>query len=352
MPVDGAQEARPLVVADIGGTTLRIARWDPHTGNLSGVRRRPVSGITARPGLDARELQAGVVDQLSSELSDHLDAEASDAGIPAVGLSFAGPVTSDGLVTAAPTIWGEGGEPLPLGAVLGERLGRPVLVANDITAAVWRYAESEPEPFCLITVSSGIGNKVFRNGEVLVHPAGYGGELGHWRSDPSPGAARCDCGGRGHLGALASGRGMLSAARRAAGGDPAGFAGSLLAVHAKGRAHGITNEALAAAIRGGDPFATAVLRGGLRHLSSAIAAMFTTIGIVRYIVIGGFALAIGERYIELLGDELSQQGCFGMDPDGMRNMVRLGMTDDDHSLIGIGRMLTSGAFSGICPSTR
>jgi glucokinase len=327
-----------VVVTDVGGTTLRIGRFAAD-GAVHDVRRIPVDGLDRHPHAPAEALQERVLDQLAASLADYLRSPAG-LGAGAVGLAFAGPVAGDGSVTAAPTIWGPGGRPLPVGRILERRLGLPVLIVNDITAAAWRYAATETVPFCVITVSSGIGNKVFRDGEVLLDAAGHGGELGHWRVDPAPDAPRCDCGGRGHLGAIASGRGMLAAARRAAAADPAGFAGSVLAEPAGGVPEAISNAALVAAIRAGDGFAGTVLRRGLRVLAVAVTCLFSAIGVRRYIIIGGFALAVGDRFARGLTAELVELGCFGLRPDEIAGMVRMGAGDDDHSLIGVGRLLS------------
>jgi len=331
--VDGA-----YVVADIGGTTLRIGRMTHAAATVSDVLRMGTDGLGRHPRAPAARLQRRVLDQLTTQLGAYLRSPAG-AGVRAVGLSFAGPMTADGVAIAAPTIWGEGAMPLYVGDVLERSLGLPVLVANDITAAAWRYAATETEPFCLFTVSSGIGSKVFRHGEVLIDDAGYGGELGHWQVDPNPGAPRCDCGGRGHLGAIASGRGVLAAARRTATARPADFARSALAASAHGTPHGITNEALAAAVRSGDVFVTEVLRTALAPLAMAVGCVFAAIGIRRHLFIGGFAMAIGAPFIEILGEILVRHGCFGLSSQQARAMLALGAPDDDHSLVGIGRML-------------
>ncbi|MFI1682909.1 ROK family protein [Streptomyces sp. NPDC020607] len=329
-----------FTVLDVGGTTLRIGSYAPATGHLSRVRRVPVEGKALHPDASVPELQERVVEQIVREVDRH---GAGTGGAPhAVGIAFAGPVTAEGLVVAAPTVWGLRGAPLPLGALLGERIGVPVAVVNDLTAAAWRYAATEPEPFCLLTISSGIGNKVFRGGDVLVDPAGHGGELGHWVCDPSPDAPLCDCGGRGHLGAVASGRGVLAAARRAAVADPAEFAASrLAALCGGGHPDAIGNPALAKAIAEGDPFATGVLRGTLVPLAQAVSAVFTSIGVCRFILMGGFALAVGERYRALLVEELVRQGCFGLAADRVDALISLGAPDDDHGLLGAGRLLTT-----------
>ncbi|MGY1578922.1 ROK family protein [Streptomyces sp. MN13] len=324
-----------FTVLDVGGTTLRTGSYDPATASVTRVRRVPVEGMARHPRDPVAGLQHRVVDQIVHEVGRHTAGTAPRA----VGVAFAGPISAGGLVLAAPTVWGRRGDPLPLGQLLTERIGVPVVVVNDLTAAAWRYAATETEPFCLITVSSGIGNKVFRGGEVLLDADGHGGELGHWVSDPSPGAPLCDCGGRGHLGAIASGRGVLATVRRAAEADPAGFARSRLAARCAGRASRVDNPAIAAAVREGDAFTTQVVRGTVTHLAQAIGAVFTSIGVCRYVVMGGFALAVGERYRDLLVGELVRLGCFGLDADAVDAMVSLGEPDDDHGLIGVGRLL-------------
>lgn len=327
------------VVADLGGTTLRTARFSPATGELSATDRIGVDGLARAPRASVEVLQQRVVGQLTGALARFLDScgrtrrHGRRSGVR-------GPGHLRRRRDGRPDRLGEGGAPLRLGAVLEGKLGLPVLIANDMSAAAYRYADGPGrEDFCLITVSSGIGNKVFRGGEILIDRDGHGGELGHWRVDFAPDAPLCDCGGRGHLGAVASGRGMRAAARRAAEKSPDAYRSSVLARLAGPDPEDISNENLAAAIRQGDPFAADVLAGGLRPLASAIGSVFASIGIRRYIIIGGFALAVGEPYLEALRDEVAAVGCFGLSAREAREMITLGRPDDDHGLIGMGRML-------------
>jgi predicted NBD/HSP70 family sugar kinase len=334
---------RAFVVMDVGGTTVRTGRYvvepgRPGGGRLTAVRRVPTAGIARHRGAEVAALQELVVEQVVGEADRALRQGSGEA----LAVAFAGPVNAVGEVLAAPTIWGGGGQRLPLAGLLRDRLGVPVLVVNDLTAAVWRYVDGPDEPpFCLITVSSGIGNKVYWHGRVLLDDEGYGGELGHWRCDPDPAAPVCDCGGRGHLGAIASGRGMLAATRAAGRADPAGYAQSILAA-ASPDPDRLQTEAIAAAVRAGDPFATRVLRAALRHLSTAITAVYTAIGVRRFVIIGGFATAVGEAYPRLLTSCLVEAGCFSLDPSQIASMVRLGYADDDHGLVGAGRLLAAG----------
>jgi C7-cyclitol 7-kinase len=329
------------VIADVGGTSLRIGRMASGDRHASDGVRVATEGLGLYPRQDAAGLQRRVMDQLAERIGCYIAALEGPAP-NAVGLSFAGPLAGDGAALAAPTIWGAAGGAAPrlrVGAELERRLGIEVVAVNDMTAAAWRYAEAETEPFSLYTISSGVGNKVFYDGKVLLGPGAHGGELGHWMVDPSPDAPPCDCGGRGHLGGIASGRGVLAAARRAAVADPARFAASSLAATFDGRPERITNEELAKAVRANDAFATDVVRRALRPLASAVSMLFTAIGVRRHLFIGGFALAVGPRFTELLGDELTRLGCFGLSDRQVRAMLGLGFDDDDHSLIGMGRLL-------------
>jgi predicted NBD/HSP70 family sugar kinase len=276
------------------------------------------------------------VDQIVDEVSRYESATRSPIR-DVVGIAFAGPIAAGGVVTAAPTIWGRTGAPLALTSVLEQRLSRPVLVVNDLTAAAWRYVDRIADPFCLITVSSGIGNKIFHAGRVMLDSAGFGGELGHWTCDPSLDALTCECGGRGHLGGIASGRGTVALAHRMRGTHARLFRTSYFA-------DGKTIDApeLARAVVAGDRFATTVLRVGLGHLAAAITALFAAAGLRRFVIIGGFAQAIGTRYTDLLTMELELRGCFGLPSDQIRQMITLGDLDDDHGMTGMGRLLTVG----------
>src|SRR6185312_8922728 len=113
-----------------------------------------------------------------------------------------GPIAPTGEILAAPTLWpGVPIEPFTLGARL-ERAwpGLRVRVLNDVTAVGLAYVAGGRESFCVVTVSSGIGHKVFLDGRPVTGPSGRGGEIGHVVVDPRPEAPECDCGGRGHLG--------------------------------------------------------------------------------------------------------------------------------------------------------
>ena len=187
----------------------------------------------------------------------------------------------------------------------------------------------------MVTVSSGIGHKVFVGGRPVVGPGGRGGELGHLRVDFSNDAARCECGGRGHLGAVASGSATGDQVARLAVADLDRFAASLPGRRTGGRPELVDNRLLAEAFRAGDPWAERVIERMAHPLAWALAALHLAVGTERFVIVGGFALALGSRYREALS-RLAARCCWDVGAD-WDHMVELGADDDDAGLIGAGR---------------
>jgi glucokinase len=102
--------------------------------------------------------------------------------------------------------------------VLGERLGRAVVVDNDATCAAWaeheRGAARGANHSITVTLGTGIGAGITVKGEVLRGAHGFAGEPGHMVVDPS--GPLCPCGRRGCWERYASGSGLGWLAREAA----------------------------------------------------------------------------------------------------------------------------------------
>lgn len=256
----------------------------------------------------------------------------------AVCLAFPGPVGPDGAVLAAPTVAGNVSlPPFALHDACRTRWpGARVIVTNDVTANGYRYVDRGHRDFCIITVGSGIGHKVFIDGSPQVGTRGRGGEIGHLRVDFREDAPACDCGGRGHLGGIASGRGVLRVLRQRALEDPSAFRDSSVS-RTVAAASDLDNRILAEAFRCGDPWVRRVVHEAAAHLGHALAAIHLTLGTEEMIVVGGFARALGEPYRAMLVEAASSASWdLGQDWDGI---VRLGLPDDDGGLIGGGLLL-------------
>jgi glucokinase len=299
------------LVFDVGGSKTRAALFDDTSRTLlaSAVGRTP----------NHLDLPHAQFDELRHELLTAMSSlarkVAGDARIQRVDVAFAGPLDGARAILSAPTLWGTRlTRPYRLQPDLARLWpGARIEVLNDVTAAGYRYLRGG-EDFCIVTVSSGIGHKVFIGDRPALGPRGAGGELGHLRVDDSPDAPACECGGRGHLGAIASGRGVLQQARK--------------------RDAALTDGDLAAAFRRGETWAREIVELAAMPLGWALAAMHLGVGVERFVLVGGFALALGEEYRRCIAAAAGAR-CWRGDGDFLPR-VELGIDDDNAGLIGAG----------------
>jgi C7-cyclitol 7-kinase len=325
-----------ILVFDIGGTTIRGALYEASSDTLRHTTRIETAGMEEHgESLGSRR------DTLYRKILD-LGREISGAAVPDfVGIAFPGPLDSESNAYAAPTIWGG----TPTEPVLRQDFERlwpcsRVMVVNDVTAVGYRYLRGDAEQFCILTVSSGVGHKLFVESRAVTGPNGRGGEIGHLRVDWSDDALRCDCGGVGHLGAVASGRGTAESVRRAARRDPDGFAVSLLATLCDERSEDITTEMIVRAFHAGDDWTAALVGATARYLGRAIAALHLDSGVERFVVVGGFALALGEPFRRRLVKAAEEGGW--MTGQNWDAMIEMG-DDDAPGLLGLGRYIARSA---------
>ena len=303
-----------VLAADLGGTWLRTAVLNGD-GALVGVRRRRLR--TVFDGRSATDVWDDVVDGIGA--AAHSGAA---RGAERVAIAFPG-LLADGIPLTAPTLTGDAGVPADLVARIADATGKQVALINDVAAAAGFLAtRTTDRDFFVVTVSSGIGSRVHRAGAAPAR-AGYDGEIGHLRADTRPDAPRCDCGGRGHLGALASGRAVERLARRAARENPQAFAASACA-RAGATAETLSNELhLVPAMLGGDRWSLALLRRATAPLARFALAVVVAGGLERIYVIGGFAVALGKVYREALAAEIEallDSPAISLDP---RELVRV-----------------------------
>jgi glucokinase len=218
-------------------------------------------------------------------------------------------------------------ERLDVGPELSLRLGRAeVHVINDLTAAGLALAAGGLSDFAVITVGSGIGHKVFAEGKPVVGPGGRGGELGHLVVDWSPTAAPCDCGGRGHLGAVASGRAIVDSVVALWEGDHGE------ADHGPPRHRDDRGAEVAAALRAGDKAVMTVVADRARRLGWGLATLHVGVGVETFVLVGGFASAAGE-FFRAQVVQGAAESCWNLDFDWDR-AVLVGEPDDAPGLAG------------------
>jgi 2-epi-5-epi-valiolone synthase len=328
--------SRGSLVYDIGGTNVRVAVFEAGDTHLRNVRVAETPSRWAGDSPDPSSLY-----DLLLEMIVGLGRDALRGAAPAaVGIAFPGPVTPAGTILAAPTLWGPTVRSLPdLRADLRRTWPQAeITLLNDVTAAGYRYVRKADEDFCVVTVSSGIGNKVFLRGTPVLGPNGRGGELGHvCLAEPPGSAVVCECGGRGHVGAISSGRGTLLHAIHRAAADPTGFTRSQLGRETSAAEGGITNEAIVRAFLARDAWTRELIRETSRPLARALASLHASIGLERFVVIGGFALALGEEYRLQLVRHAEE--AFWNVGQCWEEMIELGADDDLAGLTGMARYI-------------
>ena len=213
-------------------------------------------------------------------------AEAGGGAPDGVGVALPGPVRrADLTMLAAPTIpeW----ERVPLGPALCEAFGAPAAGDNDANACA--LAESRfgagagAAVVVYFTVSTGIGGGIVVDGRVFRGARGTSGEFGHQVILPE-GGPLCDCGNRGCLEALASGRGIAARARQT------------LAPPAVGGEW--TAETIAHAARSGDPTAVQVWRDTALYLGLGISNVVNVIDPDVVVLGGGVVAGAGDLLLD------------------------------------------------------
>ena len=320
-----------VLVFDVGGTSLRAGIFDSLEGRLLCSLKRRTPNRWCLKAEDRIEMYRVLFESMHK-----MGVEVSRGFKPdKVAVAFPGSLNERGQVVKAPAIHGEQtGTPFPLGEELAELWPeRRVYLLNDVTAAGYAQVAEGARDFCMVTVSSGVGNKFFISGRPAWGQGGRGGEIGHWKISLDPYAPICDCGERGHLGALASGRGVLGGVRRRALEDRRGFSDSYLGLICT-EPDRIDNPSIVQAFLRDDRWTRKCIieAGGL--LGRALGLMHTCTGTERFIIFGGFALALGEKYRQILVEE-ARKSCWSLGQD-WNHMIELGKHQDKQGLLGAG----------------
>lgn len=196
--VFNSSQSRALVAA-VDTTHTRLAVTD-----LAGA-------VLDEEQIDA-PVEAGpsqVLDQIQTTMSALLKRSTLEPGdLCGVGLSLPGAIDPvSGRPSQPPILPGWDGYPVAEHLQAGLP-GVRVLTANDAdAAAIGEYAVgySHTTFMCLVKVSTGIGTGIVINGRSYAGADGGAGDIGHVRVS-SRSDALCQCGGRGCLAAVASGR--------------------------------------------------------------------------------------------------------------------------------------------------
>lgn len=210
----GGRPAELLVADDVGRVTLAVDIGANHAAVAVADLRGTVIDLQ-RSRLPARHSPQRTVEEAISAGQQLLRQTGRADDLCAVGVSVPGQIDHNLGTTVAPppmpgwTAW-------PLRDAFADALGVPVLLENDANALTFGEYRTMGNPTASVvgvTVSLGIGAGVVLNGRPYQGITSCAGEIGHIRVEGRE--ERCDCGRRGCVAAIASGRALVRQLRDA-----------------------------------------------------------------------------------------------------------------------------------------
>ena len=285
MPTGGDPDV--VIGVDLGGTKILARAVDPATGRAEGrVKHKTPAGPEAV--LDAVAAAAMALDQWDDAV--------------AVGIGVPGFVDGDGVVARCPNIEGWD-RPVPVAELLTDRLGRPVVVGNDVNCgavAEHRVGLGRGHADLLaIYVGTGVGGGLILDDRLVHGPRGKAAEVGH--VTVTPGGRPCGCGGRGHLECYAGRAGMDREVRRRV------AAGSTELLHELAGTGPIKSRHLATALEAGDDTTRQLIAEATDALALVIGNAAALLDLHRVILGGGVVDKLGQPFI----DDIRRSAHFG-----------------------------------------
>ncbi|WP_426235948.1 ROK family protein [Pseudomonas sp. TWP3-2] len=312
-PLAQNDDAHSVIVFDIGGTHFRSAHFHPERG-LSHLHSQPASSFLTHPLLSARALKDALLDYLVNA--------ARESGLRQASISMGAAMNArTGLVYGSGPLWGADTTPFDLRSELSTRA--PEISwhsVNDVTAVLIHYAslqrQSGLRKVLLITISSGIASRTIdlRNNRIALDDVGLQGEIGHLpvTLPDTPGGPlplSCDCGGKNHLAAFSSGRGMKNLHDALVKNQPSRWASSAMArLIEVGCGH---EEALQMALERQDEYAEHLLHLATRPIADVVRMALTLDPeIDRVVFVGGVSVNLETHYLRLLARHFQEAGLY------------------------------------------
>ena len=298
-----AAEGRHLIGLDLGDAAFTGAIVNLR-GEVVRTLRLPIDG---RDGARAVELVIELVEALRADSRHPL----LGVGVGAPGLIDSG----SGTVRWAVNLdWAD----LPLGPLLEQRFGVPVVVANDSQAAALAeltfFRRPRPQNLVVIKIGRGIGAGIILGGQ-LFQGDGYGaGEIGH--AAVSESTTRCRCGSIGCLETVASLRAMV---------EEAGRRDSALA----------GDEAFIAGFRAGSAVARQVGYRAAHMLGRSIASLIGGLNVHHVLIVGPVA-GLGDEW---LAEVRGQAQASALPLLARQTAIDFGHVSDDIVVLGASALL-------------
>jgi glucokinase len=271
-----------VVGVDVGATKIAAGVVSPAGEILNGARYPTASSGDALLETIARAIL---------EVGDGLEVGGACVAVPGLVL------TRENRVIYSPNLHAIEG--IPLKDELEPKVGLPLTIENDNSAAAWgEYcfgAGKGTQHLVYVGLGTGIGGGIVSDGVLLRGAQGAGGELGHVTIRAT--GPRCACGNRGCLEAFASGTAIGRRAHKVAAERPGSALGRVAARRQ------VLGEDVTELARKGDETALSVLEETGRWLGIGLAG-FVNVFNPEVIAIGGGAMDAGELILKAAREEV------------------------------------------------
>ncbi|ARQ67680.1 ROK family transcriptional regulator [Streptomyces marincola] len=276
---------------DIGATSVDVAVTGPELDIL---------GHLTEP-MDVREGPVAVFEQVLAMAAKLRDAGFADR-FDGAGIGVPGPVRfPDGVPVAPPIMPGWDG--FPVREALGQELGCPVMVDNDVNLMALGEQHAgvahSVQDFICVKIGTGIGCGIVAGGTVHRGATGSAGDIGHIRVEAD--GRQCPCGNRGCLEAYFGGAALARDAEAAARDGRSAELAARLAITGT-----LTAADVAAAASAGDVASLDLIRQGGSRAGQVIAGLVSFFN-PALVVIGGGVTGLGHTLLAAIRTQVYRQ---------------------------------------------
>ena len=260
---------------DVGGTTVKLGLFNDKGQVLD---KWEIPTVTYDEG-------SHILPDIAASVKGYLEKNnINPAAILGIGIGVPGPVDGCGVVNKCINLgWGV----FNIADTLSKMTGFPVKAGNDANVAalgeMWQGGGKGHQDVVMITLGTGVGGGIIRDGRIVAGVNGAGGEIGHMPMVDDESEC-CGCGKKGCLEQYASANGLVRVAERyiAAHRDVA----TKLDLNA-----GFTAKDVCDAAKAGDAAGIAAVEQSMKLLGKAMAAVACVMDPEVFVVGGGLSKA-------------------------------------------------------------